>query len=180
MRFDAATAQDLPIPDISETARLRAGDPSAIAAAVHRYQHRLYRYFIRLVRDAVTADDLFQQTWLHAVRNIHRYDPARSFDTWLFAIAHNAAIDLLRRRPCEVLVDYPAHEPDALDTLIARERAASVAAALQALPAIYREALTLRFEEGMKLEEIAAVTGANLSTVKTRVTRGLQALRRML
>lgn len=180
MRFDAATAEDLPIPETGEAARLRAGDPSAIAAAVHKYQHRLYRYFIRLVRDSATADDLFQQTWLHAVRNIQRYDPARSFDTWLFAIAHNAAIDLLRRRPGEVLVDYPAHEPDALDTLIARERAASVAAALQALPAIYREALTLRFEEGMKLEEIAAVTGANLSTVKTRVTRGLQALRRLL
>ena len=180
MRFDAVTAQDLPIPDTGEAALLRAGDPSAIAAAVHKYQQRLSRYFIRLVRDRAAADDLFQQTWLQAVRNIHRYDPARNFDTWLFAIAHNAAIDLLRRRPGEVLVDYPAHEPDALDALIAAERAANVAAAMESLPAIYREALTLRFEEGMKLEEIAAVTGANLSTVKTRVTRGLQALRRML
>jgi RNA polymerase sigma-70 factor (ECF subfamily) len=123
---------------------------------------------------------LFQQTWLHVVRQIHRYDASRSFDTWLFAIAHNVAMDLLRRRTGEVLDDYPARTPDALDTLIAGERAANVAAAMEKLPAAYRETLTLRFEEGMKLEEIAAVTGAPLSTIKSRVQRGLEALRRML
>ena len=175
-----ATGQNLPIPDVSESARLRTGDPEALAATVGRYQQRLYRYFIRLVRDRATADDLFQQTWLHVVRQIHRYDASRSFDTWLFSIAHNVAIDLLRRRTGEVLDDYPAHTPDALDALIAGERAANVAAAMEKLPAAYRETLTLRFEEGMKLEEIAAVTGAPLSTIKSRVQRGLEALRRML
>jgi len=179
MIFEAA-GDNLPIPDVSEAARLRTGDTQALAATVGRYQHRLYRYFIRLVRDRATADDLFQQTWLQVVRQIHRYDPSRSFDTWLFAIAHNAAIDLLRRRTGEVLEDYPARTPDALDRLIAGERAASVAAAMEKLPAAYREVLTLRFEEGMKLEEIAAVTGAPLSTIKSRVQRGLEALRRML
>src|SRR4029077_21029705 len=134
-------------------------DPEALAAKVGRYQQRLYRYFIRLVRDRATADDLFQQTWLHVVRQIHRYDASRNFDTWLFAIAHNVAIDLLRRKTGEALDDYAARTPDALDALIAGERAANVAAAMEKLPAAYRETLTLRFEEGMKLEEIAAVTG---------------------
>jgi len=170
----------MPITEVSEAARLRAGDPAALSAVVARYQHRLYRYLTRLVRDAATADDLFQQTWLLVVRQIHRYDPARSFDTWLFAIAHNAAMDLLRRRTGEVLDDYPAPTPDALDELIAGERAATVAAAMERLPGAYREALTLRFEDGMKLEEIAAVTGAPLSTIKSRVHRGLETLRRML
>jgi RNA polymerase sigma-70 factor, ECF subfamily len=176
----AAIGDDLPIPGPTEAVRLRAGDPAALSAAVGRYQHRLYRYFIRLVHDPATADDLFQQTWLHVVSRIHRYDPSRSFDTWLFAIAHNAAIDLLRRRPGECLEDYPAGSPDALDTLLAGERAQHLAHAMELLPAPYREVLTLRFEEGMKLEEIAAVTGAKLSTVKSRVTRGLEALRRLL
>jgi RNA polymerase sigma-70 factor (ECF subfamily) len=180
MIFEAAAGKDLPIPEVSEAVRLRAGDPAALNAVVARYQHRLYRYFVRLVRDHATADDLFQQTWLQVVRQIHRYDPARNFDTWLFAIAHNAAIDLLRRRTGEELDDYPARTPDILDTLIAGERAATVAAAMETLPAAYREALTLRFEDGMKLEEIAAVTGAPLSTIKSRVHRGLDALRRML
>jgi RNA polymerase sigma-70 factor (ECF subfamily) len=79
-----------------------------------------------------TADDLFQQTWLHVVRQLHRYDSTRSFDTWLFAIAHNAAMDLLRRRPNERLEDYefalPAGTADAFSTVLAGERAAILAA----------------------------------------------------
>src|ERR1041385_8123418 len=169
MIFEAAAGQDMPLPEATDTAQLRTGDPAALAGIVARYQHRLHRYLIRLVRDAATADDLFQETWLHVVRRIGSYDPARSFDTWLFVIAHNRAIGLLRGRPGEELADYPATGPDALGRLIAGERAASLAAAMEVLPALYREALTLRFEEGMKLEEIAAVTGAPLSTVKSRV-----------
>ena len=130
MIYEAAAGQDLPVPDVAETVRLRSGDPAAFSAVVARYQHRLYRYFVRLVRDRATADDLFQQTWLQVVRQIHRYDPRRSFDTWLFAVAHNTAIDLLRRRPGEALEDYPSSTPDALDRLIAGERAASLAAAV--------------------------------------------------
>ena len=145
---------------------------------------RSYRYLLRLVRDQASADDLFQQTWLHVVRQLHRYDAARSFDTWLFAIAHNAAMDLLRRRPGESLDDrefsLPARGPDALSAVLAGERAAILAAAMEELPALCREALTLRFEEGMKLEEIAEVTHAPLSTVKSRVRRGLEAMRQKL
>ncbi|MBI3679116.1 MAG: sigma-70 family RNA polymerase sigma factor [Acidobacteria bacterium] len=178
MIYEAAI-EDLPVGVDDEAARLRRGDPAALAAAVSRFQHRLYRYFLRLVRQPALADDLFQQTWLHVVRQIHRYDPARSFDTWLFAIAHNAAIDFLRRRPGESIEDCPIAAPqrDALSAAIDRERSTMLAEAVGALPAIYREALTLRFEEGMKLDEIAEVTRAPLATVKSRIQRGLEALR---
>ena len=74
----------------------------------------------------------------------------------------------------------PRATPDALSTVLAGERAAILAAAMAALPALYREALTLRFEEGMKLEEIAEVTHAPLSTVKSRVQRGLEAMKQKL
>jgi RNA polymerase sigma-70 factor (ECF subfamily) len=155
-----------------------------MAAVVARYQHRLYRYFLRLVHDPAAADDCFQQTWLNVVRHLGRYDASRSFDTWLFAIAHNAAMDLLRRRPAESLEDYdfalPASTADAFSTVLAGERAAILAAAMAELPALYREALTLRFEEGMKLEEIAEVTHTPLSTVKSRVRRGLEAMKQKL
>jgi RNA polymerase sigma-70 factor (ECF subfamily) len=167
-----------------EAAKLRRGDPAALAAVVGQYQHRLYRYLLRLVRDPAVADDLFQQTWLLAVRHVRRYDGRRSFDTWLFAIAHNAAIDVLRRKAGESLDEedfpLPADAPDALAAAMTAERAAIVAAEMAALPALYREALTLRFEEGMKLEEIAEVAGAPLSTVKSRVQRGLECLRRQI
>ena len=185
MIYEAAIDKDFPVAEHDEVARLRRRDPAAFASVASRYQHRLYRYLLRLVRDSAAADDLFQQTWLHAVRQIHRYDPARSFDTWLFAIAHNAAIDLLRRRrPGESLDDHEgeltAPTPDALAAAIATERAAILMTQMAALPALYREVLTLRFEEGMKLEEIAEVTQAPLSTVKSRVQRALEAMRQSM
>jgi RNA polymerase sigma-70 factor (ECF subfamily) len=185
MIYQAAIDESFPVAaPPTHVARLRSGDPAALAETVGCYQRRLHRYLLRLVRDDASADDLFQQTWLHVVRQLHRYDAARSFDTWLFAIAHNAAMDLLRRRPGESLEDHEfaltERAPDALSTVLAGERAAILAAAMAELPALYREVLTLRFEEGMKLEEIAEVTRAPISTIKSRVRRGLEAMRQKL
>src|SRR4051794_6141444 len=122
MIYQAAIDENFSVADSSKVARLRSSDPAALAEAVGQYQHRLYRYFLRLVRDSAAADDLFQQTWLHVVRQLHRYDSARSFDTWLFAIAHNAAMDLLRRRPTESLEDHEfaleAGTADAFSTVL--------------------------------------------------------------
>jgi RNA polymerase sigma-70 factor, ECF subfamily len=160
-----------------EGVRLRRGDPAAMAQAVERYHHRLYRYLIRLVREPAAADDLYQQTWLNVVRKIGSYNGRSSFDTWLFAIAHNAAMDFLRRKTGESLEDQAADRPDALALAVEAERSAMLESAVAGLPAVYRETLTLRFEEGMKLEEIAVVTRAPLSTVKSRVQRGLEMLR---
>jgi RNA polymerase sigma-70 factor (ECF subfamily) len=182
MIYEAAIDKDFPVAEPDELVQLRRRDPAALALVVGWYQQRLYRYLLRLVREPAAAEDLFQQTWLHVMRQISRYDPRRSFDTWLFSIAHNAAIDLLRRKTGESL-DEPGAAPvvscapDALTAVLASERAAIVAAGMAALPAVYREALTLRFEEGMKLEEIAEVTHAPLSTVKSRIHRALECLR---
>jgi len=164
-------------------ARLRSRDPDALGELIARYQHRLYRYLLRLAPEA--AEDLFQQTWLRVVESIRHYDPRRDFDSWLFAIAHNLAIDHLRRR-APASLDEPgedrlaAHAPDALERLLAEERRAAVVSAMSELPSLYRETLSLRFEEDMKLEEIAEVVGAPLATVKSRLRRGLEALRRKI
>jgi RNA polymerase sigma-70 factor, ECF subfamily len=182
MIYQAAIDRDFFVAENTDAARLRRRDPAALAEAIVRYQHRLYRYFLRLVHEPAMADDLFQQTWLNVIRQVHRYDPARSFDTWLFAIAHNAAIDLLRRRPGENIEDceIAGRAPDVLSAAIEQERSEMLADAVRALPAVYREAVTLRFEEGMKLEEIAEVTRAPLPTVKSRLQRAIEALRRTL
>jgi RNA polymerase sigma-70 factor (ECF subfamily) len=168
----------LSIAEPDETVRLRHREPAALADAVARYQHRLYRYLYRLVREPASVDDLYQQTWLQVVRKIGSYDARAKFDTWLFAIAHNAAMDFLRRKTGEMLEEMPAAAPDALSLAIAAERTERLETAMSELPAVYREALTLRFEEGMKLEEIAEVTRVPLSTAKSRVQRGLEILRR--
>lgn len=175
----------------SEAAALHRGDPDALAAVLTRYQNRLYRFLLRLTHQPAEAEDLFQQTWLRIAERHRQYDPQQSFEAWLFTVARNLALDHLRRvRPQSLdanLDDGPALAeqlpsagPSALEKLLARERAERVTAALQQLPVAYREILVLRFEEEMKLEEIARVVEAPLSTVKTRLTRGLERMRRQL
>ena len=172
-------------------AMMRRGDPDALTAVISRYQHRLYRYLLRLVREPATADDLFQQTWLRVMEKIGRYDARRSFEAWLFSVAHNLAVDLWRAKHGESLdagadsgeppgARLACGDPDALEQLLDFERGAMLAACMQGLPAIHREVLTLRFEEGLKLEEIAEVTGIPLSTVKSRLRRALEGLRTAL
>jgi RNA polymerase sigma-70 factor (ECF subfamily) len=148
----------------------------------------LYRYLLRLVREPAAADDLFQQTWLRVMEKIGRYDARRNFESWLFSVAHNLAVDSWRGQRGESLHDASdggespgallrTGDPDALERLLDFERGAMLAACLHELPAIHREVLTLRFEEDMKLEEIAAVAGVPLSTVKSRLRRALEGLR---
>ncbi len=190
---DAAVHWEALLGRETDAARLRRGNPEALAGLIAQYQNRLYRYLLRLVRDTATAEDLFQQTWVRVVEKIRHYDPRRSFEAWLFAVARNLAIDHLRRRAPESLDDagtgagtepagarVASTEPGALTNLLARERVELVAQALAELPVIYRETLALRFEEEMKLEQIAALLAVPLSTVKTRLRRGLELMRHRL
>jgi len=173
--------------------QLRRGDPDALATLMARYQNRIYRYLLRLVRQPADADDLFQQTWLRVAEKIRSFDTSRNFDAWLFTLARNLAFDHLRRvRPRsldEPVGDSPedtmvsrlaSGDPGPFELLLATERASRLAGALENLPVTYREVLTLRFEEEMKLEEIALVLAAALSTVKSRLRRSLEQLREML
>jgi RNA polymerase sigma-70 factor (ECF subfamily) len=125
------------------------------------------------------------------MERISRYNPQLSFDGWLFAVAHNLAVDYLRRYRPESLDDpLPSGDrraeillgsgPGALDQLLAEERAGWLVSAVAELPVVFREILTLRFEEELRLEEIAAVLNVPLGTVKTRLHRALKHLRQEL
>jgi RNA polymerase sigma-70 factor, ECF subfamily len=186
MILAAAVDPDAPLATPEELAKLRRCDPEVLQATILRFQYRLYRYLVRFVEDSAAAEDLFQQTWVRVMENIRRYDPTRSFEAWLFALAHNLAIDYLRRRRPESLDepmpsgqsrDFAGNNPDALEQALQWERAAIVSAAMRELPAIHREVLTLRFEEDLKLEEIAEIAQIPLSTVKSRLNRALEGLR---
>ena len=171
--------------------RLRRGDRSALAPIMEMYQHRLYRFLLRLLQDPVLAEDIFQHTWLRVMEKIGNYDVRRNFDAWLFSVARNLAIDQLRKRRDSSL-DAPddsgsapidrlsASASSPLEHLLEFERGAMLAAAITGLPLIHREVLTLRFEEDMKLEEIAEVAAIPISTVKSRLGRALESLRRRL
>ena len=167
---------------------VQRGDRDAFGSLLSRYQNRLYRYLLRWVREEATAEDLFQQTWMRVLDNIGRFDPKRNFDAWLFAVARNIAIDYLRRRRLDSL-DEPvgdelplservaASAPGALEQVLRTERIERVQKVLASQPAVYREILSLRFEEEMKLEEIAEVLGMPLGSVKSRLSRALERMR---
>jgi RNA polymerase sigma-70 factor (ECF subfamily) len=175
----------------SEALRLRRGEADAFDVLLARYQNRLYRYLVRFTADRAAAQDLFQETWLKVITRIHRYDERRPFEPWLFSVARNLAVDHLRKASPQSL-DEPsesgeskaaqlgAGEPGSLERLLERERRSRLERSLDELPALYREALTLRFEEEMTFEEIAEVLAAPISTVKSRVQRALAMLRRKM
>ena len=171
---------------------LKRQDPELLDQLIETYQHRLMRYLMFLTSKREVAEDLFQEVWIRVLRRGSQYNGKARFDTWLFTIARNLVIDLSRKRtmasldemreggederPFEIIQDGPSP----LEQFQFREDAAELATVMLTLDASYREVLTLRFHEEMSLEEIAGVTRAPLSTVKSRLYRGLAALKPQL
>jgi len=169
-------------------AGLRRRDPDVLDALIEQYQHRLLRYLAHMTGNQATAEDLFQETWIRVLEKGHQYDGKSKFSTWLMTIAHNVAIDHLRKRTPASLDEMrdtedaapfepPAKGPSPFEQAAASEDRRRIQAALEQIPAIFREVLVLRFQEQMKLEEIARLVGIPLATVKTRLYRGVLALR---
>ena len=168
---------------------LKRQDPELLDRLIELYQHRLLRYLLFLTGKREVAEDLFQETWMRVLLRGAQYNGKARFDTWLFTIARNLVIDLSRKRtmasldemseagederPFEIAMDGPSP----LDQFRSREDCAEVAEVLLKLEPSYREVLVLRFHEEMSLDEIAKMTSAPLSTVKSRLYRGLAALK---
>jgi RNA polymerase sigma-70 factor, ECF subfamily len=187
--FESSMAQES-----TEIARgLRRRDPDLLDRLIEQYQHRLLRYLVHLTGRRELAEDLFQETWIRVLERGHQFNDKYAFSTWLFTVARNLTIDHMRRKQPASLdglmnrednanyddasFDVPATgQASAFDLTVRREQGEQISAGMQHLPAEYREALVLRFQEGMSLEEIATVARVPLGTVKSRIYRGLSAL----
>lgn len=168
---------------------LKRHDAELVDRLIVQYQHRLLRYLLFLTGDRETADDLFQETWMRVLTRGAQYNGAARFDTWLFTVARNMLIDLRRKRTMlsleelcvaegeEHTFEVPSTEPSPFDRYRSQEEARKVSAALLTLDPLHREVLVLRFHEELSLEEIATVTRSPLSTVKSRLYRGMAALK---
>jgi RNA polymerase sigma-70 factor, ECF subfamily len=181
-------------PETKAVARgLRRRDPELLDSLITQYEYRLYRYLLYLTGSPETARDLFQETWLRVLARGQQYDGVTRFEAWLFSIARHLVIDLRRRKQMASLDEMlepaeaaPAWEPPAPDAaspmaeFASHEQAERLGAALARLLPVYREVLLLRFQEELSLEEIASVVKAPLSTVKSRLYRGLNAARELL
>ena len=169
-----------------------AGDATAFDTLYARHKGGVYRYLLRHCGNAGIADELFQDVWMNAIRARTTYAPSAKLTTWLYRIAHNRLIDHWRATgrvefvaasagddegddPFEAIPGARNDEPEVRAG--AREILARLNGALATLPPAQRETFLLHQEGGLDLAEIAALTGAGIETVKSRLRYALAKLR---
>ena len=170
--------------------RYGGGDAGAFETLYRRHRGPLYRFLLRQLSDAATAEELFQDVWMRVIDFRGRYEARAKFSSWVFAIAHNRLMDFYRasgrakflagEESEEALATLPADDVPA-DALIDRKRAAErLLAALSELPEAQREAFLLQQEGNLSVEEIGAATGVSRETAKSRLRYAIAKLRASL
>jgi RNA polymerase sigma-70 factor (ECF subfamily) len=169
--------------------RAISGREDGFEELVRRYQRPIAAYVYRMVGDYDAALDLTQEVFIKVYNSLGRYRPEYKFSTWIYKIAHNAAVDHLRRHsvreqsltteadgsqyelPLECDKPTPEQESER------RERRAEIESVVDALSPAYRELVVLRHSHDLSYDEIAEVTGLPLGTVKNRLFRAREVMR---
>ena len=159
--------------------QVRDGAGEMLGVLFDRYQIPLFNFYSKLTGDRALSEDLVQEVFLRILKYRHSYRPGTPFRAWVYQIARNARIDHFRKFPPQSTLN-----PEMLSAVVptdsaqAHEEVELLQRALQQLPEEKREILLLyRFQE-LKYEEIASLLGCELNTVKTRIHRALQELRK--
>lgn len=177
---DDRTARHRAEDEASLVARARAGDQRAFAALVEPHRSMLTAVCYRIVGDEGAAEDALQETLVAAWRHLDRFQGRSKFSTWLYRIAHNAALASARKTVAEPIdsLERGATAGPSLDDTVSDVR--SVRWALARIPPDFRAALVLREFADMSYDEIARTQGIRVETVKTRISRARQALALLL
>jgi RNA polymerase sigma-70 factor (ECF subfamily) len=184
--MDASDAQDVNL--------ARAGDDTAFRRLVERHSRGVFQLAFRMTGSEPDAEDIVQDTFLKAYRELRRFEERSSFGTWLHRIAVNCSYDVLRKRPRHqaepldvdggearpalALEADPVGRPDRL--AFSGEVQARVRTAMNALSPAERSAFVLRHLEGRSIEEIGALLGLQMSATKHSIFRAVQKMRRAL
>jgi RNA polymerase sigma-70 factor (ECF subfamily) len=177
-------------PDGELLRRAENGDEGAFIDLYERHRRPLFRFIYRMLGSVPVAEDVTHECFLVLLTHRGRFDPERaSLRTFLCAIGRNLSLKQLRKRGVETLVDELPEATDALDAalpaaplaeLIAGERVTAVQEAVASLPPLQREVIILFEYEGQSLAEVAQIVDADLGTVKARLHRARERLRRTL
>jgi RNA polymerase sigma-70 factor, ECF subfamily len=179
---------DAAIDDALCVQRARNGDPEAFRALVERYSTRLFRLAFRILGDEATAEDAVQETFLRAYRALATFDDRAQLGTWLYRIAANTAVELLRKRQRHArgrtedtdASRFPSGEPGPDRHAQSQEVERAVRGALGGLSPLERAAFVLRHFEGRSIAEICGALGLRESAGKQAIFRAVKKLRRAL
>ena len=176
--------------DCDLVGRTRAGDQDAYSQLMAHYQGPILNFVYRLVGNQDEAEDIAQDVFVRAYQKLEQFGYRSSrdrFSTWLFQLARNAAIDVLRRRqrrPVESLDEFPLYAPvvvgDPASDAGNREQEQAIASAIAELPEDQRTALVLSIYEGQSSADIAEIMNSSVKSVESRIYRARQHLRQRL
>lgn len=161
----------------------QAGETEAFRRLVDRYERKLFYYLMRFVPNEEQALDLLQDTWVQVFHGLKKLRNPEAFRVWLYQVAHDRMVTLVRRQVREEELQENLTEEYPVDALVESQfldRAEWVHRALDALPPLQREVLTLRFLQDLSLEEIAAALRCSVGTVKSRLHYAKAAMREKL
>ena len=166
-----------------------SGFEGSFEELVRRYQRPISAYVYRMVGDYESALDLTQEIFIKVYNSLHRYRSEFKFSTWIYKIAHNSAVDHLRRTATRELSLMGECDGEQFELPIEsnrltpeqeserKERRVEIESVVRTLPASYRELITLRHSQDLTYEEIVEVTGLPLGTVKNRLFRAREMMR---
>nr|WP_275984042.1 RNA polymerase sigma factor SigW [Paenibacillus hamazuiensis] len=172
----------------------RNGDRGAFAQLVDLYQDKIYHLAYRMMGNAQEAEDVVQETFLRVYSNLERYDETQKFSTWIYRIATNLCIDRLRKRRTTYSLDaempegegsdwyslMPSNEDTPEKQVIVSETQQQIRESIDTLPEKYKSIVILRYLQDMSLQEISEVLTMPITTIKTRLHRGREFLRKKL
>ena len=183
--------------DSVAVARVKSGDGEAYRGLVERHSRSVFRLAFRMTGSEPDAEDVVQETFMRAYKQLHRWEARSSFSTWLYRIAANYSLDLVRRRKRhaevgleesrgngeeagDVLRALPTNQPGPERLLISSNVQAQVTQTLGELSQQERTAFVLRHFEGQSIEEISGALGLSANAAKHSIFRAVQKLRRAL
>jgi len=171
------------------------GDRRAFAELVEMYKDRIFHLAYRMLGNNQESEDVVQETFLRVFTNLHRYDESQKFSTWIYRIATNLCIDRLRKRKTYYSLDadmsdnsegsdwyslLSSNEKTPESHMLLSETQEQVRKAIETLPEKYKSVVILRYLHDLSLQEIGEVLDMPVTTVKTRVHRGREYLRKKL
>ncbi|KEQ22151.1 RNA polymerase sigma factor SigW [Paenibacillus tyrfis] len=172
----------------------RSGDRAAFAELVELYKDKIYHLAYRMLHNRHEAEEIVQETFLRVYTNLERYDEQQKFSTWIYRIGTNLCIDRLRKRKINYSLDaemsdgegsdwysaLPSREETPDNQVVLSETQEQIRDSIKTLPEKYRAVVILRYLQDLSLQEISDVLAMPVTTIKTRLHRGREFLRKKL